>query len=76
MLLSTGTLRASRWDGVWVPGVLGGVKKGLMRPGRSSWEEEEERRLRCEGIAEAWWWLLAWRSRSEMSWETGRGRGE
>jgi hypothetical protein len=64
-----------------VPGVLGGVKKGEINPGRSSREEEEEEdRLRCEGMAEAlwWWWLLTRRSSSDISREigVGRGRGE
>lgn len=36
-MLSTGTLRGSRKEGVCVPGVLGGVNAGETRPGRSSW---------------------------------------
>jgi hypothetical protein len=54
MLLSTGTDFASRfWAGVAVPGVAGGVKAGLTKPGRDWASFSEDERLRYDGTAEA-----------------------
>lgn len=66
------------FEGVWEPGVEGGVKAGEMRSGRSVvWETEvvSEALSRREAYC-GWEMWRELRSNSEIWRETGIGRGE